>query len=60
VFGRVGARPLDAAEQRRLYLHPSAGLWEVIDGQRDYNLPPHQREAELARQLEEFYRARRR
>jgi hypothetical protein len=59
VFGRVGARPLNAAEQRRLYLHPAAGLWRVIDGERNYNLPPEHREADLARQLEQLYNARR-
>ena len=32
VFGRVGARPLNVEEQRRMYLHPLRGLWRVFDG----------------------------
>ncbi len=34
VFGRVGARPLNAAEQRRLYLHDGR-IWKVSDDPRD-------------------------
>jgi hypothetical protein len=34
VFGRIGARPLGAAEQRRLYLHEGAP-WTVSDDPRD-------------------------
>jgi hypothetical protein len=35
VFGRVGARPLNAAEQRRLYLRPDGGLWQFGDDPED-------------------------
>jgi hypothetical protein len=38
VFGRIGARPLSLAEQRRLYLH-NGGLWYVSDDPRDYPAP---------------------
>jgi hypothetical protein len=31
VFGRVGARPLNAAEQRRLFLRPGGSLYQVSD-----------------------------
>ena len=31
VFGRVGARPLSGAEQRKLYLRPDGGLWVFDD-----------------------------
>jgi hypothetical protein len=58
VFGRVGARPLDAEDQRRLYLHGARGPWRVFDGERNFNLPPHQRENDLARQLEAYYNMR--
>jgi len=34
VFGRVGARPLDAAEQRKMYLH-NGRVWKVSDDPRD-------------------------
>jgi hypothetical protein len=30
VFGRVGARPLNAEEQRKMYLH-NGGVWKVSD-----------------------------
>jgi hypothetical protein len=38
VFGRVGARPLNAEEQRRLYLR-SGQLWTVSDNPKDYPAP---------------------
>jgi hypothetical protein len=38
VFGRVGARPLNAAEQRKLYLH-GGQLWRVSDDPADYPPP---------------------
>jgi hypothetical protein len=34
VFGRVGARPLNAAEQRRIYIHNNR-VWTVSDDPRD-------------------------
>jgi hypothetical protein len=34
VFGRVGARPLNAQEQRRMYIHDGA-IWKVSDDPRD-------------------------
>jgi hypothetical protein len=37
VFGRIGARPLNAEEQRRLYLHNGA-LWTVSDEPKDYQM----------------------
>jgi hypothetical protein len=41
VFGRVGARPLNALEQRRMYVH-NARIWKVSDDPRDpiYRLAP--------------------
>jgi hypothetical protein len=39
VFGRIGARPLNAEEQQRLYLR-NGRLWTVSDDPRDYG-PPH-------------------
>jgi hypothetical protein len=35
VFGRVGARPFTAEEQRKLYLRPGGGLWLFGDDPRD-------------------------
>jgi hypothetical protein len=35
VFGRVGARPLNLEEQRRLYLHGER-IWKVTDDPRDW------------------------
>ena len=34
VFGRVGARPLNLEEQRKLYLH-NGKVWTVSDDPRD-------------------------
>jgi hypothetical protein len=41
VFGRIGARPLNLAEQHRLYLRPDGSVWRVSDDPRDplYGLP---------------------
>ena len=41
VFGRVGARPLNLEEQRRMYLH-NGQVWKVSDDPRDsaYQLSP--------------------
>jgi len=57
VFGRVGARPLNLEEQRRMYMSPTgAGVYRVIDGVRDYGIAdPRRREFELHRELERFY-----
>jgi hypothetical protein len=56
VFGRVGARPLNAEEMRRMYMHPSRGLWRVTDGARDHTIAdPSAREANLIDQLAPFY-----
>ena len=38
VFGRVGARALNAEEQRRLYLHDGQP-WYVSDDPTDYGSP---------------------
>ena len=56
VFGRVGARPLNLAEQRKLYLQPSGLLWRVVDPQRDWTIEDSaERESLLRRQLRQFY-----
>ena len=56
VFGRVGARPFNADEMRRLYLHGARGLWRVIDGVRDYAIAdPAAREANLVDHLQAVY-----
>jgi len=41
VFGRVGARPLNAEEQRKMYVH-NGRIWKVSDDPRDliYQLTP--------------------
>jgi hypothetical protein len=44
VFGRVGARPLNLAEQQKLYLH-NGKLWTVTDDPRDRSVFPAPREA---------------
>ena len=36
VFGRVGARPLNLDEQRRMYMH-NGKLWTVTDNPADYD-----------------------
>jgi hypothetical protein len=38
VFGRVGARPLNAEEQKRLYLR-NGSVWKVSDDPDDYPDP---------------------
>jgi hypothetical protein len=42
VFGRIGARPLDLAEQRKLYMRPDGRVWETSDNPWDevYIHPP--------------------
>ena len=47
VFGRVGARPLNLAEQQKLDLRPDGRVWNVQDVQRDFQiLDPREREEE--------------
>ena len=57
VFGRVGARPLNLEEQRRLYLGPDGRtLYKVLDGVRDYGINGRRpREIDLHRKLEQYY-----
>jgi len=56
VFGRVGARPLSAAEQRRMYITPEGRLWRVRELTRDFSVAdPRRREIELHRRIEAFY-----
>jgi hypothetical protein len=56
VFGRIGARPLNAEEQRRMYCHPALGLWRVIDGVRNYSITDAMaRETDLIDQLRTWY-----
>ena len=35
VFGRVGARPLNATEQRKMYLAPNGEVWQFPDEPKD-------------------------
>lgn len=39
VFGRVGARPFNFEEQRKLFWHPVKGLWTVSDDPKDFPRP---------------------
>ena len=56
VFGRVGARPLNLPEQRRMYVRSDGRVWKVADPRRDFTIAsPRLREFELTRQIEEFY-----
>jgi len=56
VFGRVGARPFNAEEMLRMYMHPKQGLWKVWDAKRNFDITdPREREVELKKQLENFY-----
>lgn len=56
VFGRVGARPLNLAEQRKLYLRAAGSPWTVVDPQRDWTIDDSaERELELQQQLQQFY-----
>jgi hypothetical protein len=50
VFGRVGARPLNLEEQRRMYLH-NGQIWKVSDDPRDsvYLFLPSGRAASIGR-----------
>jgi hypothetical protein len=58
VFGRVGARPLNLEEQRRLYMRPGGRVWTVTDGVRDHTIAdPKQREQSLLNSLRAFYPA---
>ena len=57
VFGRIGARPLNLEDQRRMYSRPDGQLYRVIDGQRDYNIQDrYDREWALQQLLRQFYR----
>lgn len=53
VFGRVGARPLNLAEQQKLYWR-NGSIWTVDDPRRNYALPPQQRERKLHQEIEEL------
>ncbi len=56
VFGRVGARPLNYEEQRKLWQRPDGRVWTVEDGKRDFNIrDPKQREWKLLESLRAFY-----
>jgi hypothetical protein len=56
VFGRVGARPLDYDEQRRLLIGPNGQVYPVTDGWRDFRIEDRHRREELLRlQLESDY-----
>ncbi|MCY2966142.1 MAG: hypothetical protein NT069_21350, partial [Planctomycetota bacterium] len=56
VFGRVGARPFNLDEQRRLYMRYDGEVWKVFDGKRDYSIADErQREIDLHHQLECYY-----
>lgn len=56
VFGRVGARPLNLAEQRKLYLQAGGRPWTVVDPRRDWTIEDAvDRELQLQRQLQQFY-----
>lgn len=57
VFGRVGARPLNLEEQRRLYLGPDGRTpYKVLDAVRDYGINGRRpREIDLHRKLEQYY-----
>ncbi|MCA8995831.1 MAG: hypothetical protein KDA80_02570, partial [Planctomycetaceae bacterium] len=57
VFGRVGARPLNFEEQRRLYIGPDLNTpYFVEDVQRDWTIAnPQDRESRVHRDLEQFY-----
>ena len=58
VLGRVGARPLNLEEQRKLYWRPNGQLWTVFDGQRDFGIPDlKQREQALLNSLRSFFPA---
>lgn len=57
VFGRIGAGPLSAADQRRMYLRPDQQVWKVRDIQRNWQIGDWRREEDLVQQLEQFYGA---
>jgi len=40
VFGRVGARPLNGAEQHKMYLRPDGRPWMVSDEPKNYIKKP--------------------
>ncbi|MFM8288270.1 MAG: hypothetical protein ACKOGA_16375, partial [Planctomycetaceae bacterium] len=56
VFGRVGARPFNLDEARRMYLRYDGQVWKVFDGQRNLAIADARaQEVDLHRQLETFY-----
>lgn len=56
VFGRIGARPLNLAEQQKMYLRPDGAVWQVSDVKRDFGIAdPIKREQDFARRLAEAY-----
>ncbi len=56
VFGRVGARPLNLAEQQKLYMRPDGSVWDVQDVQRDFQIAdPRDREHDYAKRLADAY-----
>jgi hypothetical protein len=56
VFGRVGARPLDYFEQRKLYLRPDGSPYKLWDVPRDHTIAdPRAREEDLLRRLQNVY-----
>jgi hypothetical protein len=65
VFGRVGARPLNRAEQQQLYLMPGTGNgpgehsptpWKVRTPKRDFSIRnSRKREIDLHMKVEDFY-----
>ena len=56
VFGRVGARPFNLDEARRMYLRYDGQVWKVFDGQRNLAITDARaQEVDLHRQLETFY-----
>jgi hypothetical protein len=56
VFGRVGARPLSLADQKKMYLRPNGSPWTVFDPVRDWTInDPRKREIRLHYQIDQFY-----
>lgn len=56
VFGRVGARPMNKAEQEELYRHKDGRVWKVHDPKRDWKIDDdRKREIQLHLQIEKLY-----
>jgi hypothetical protein len=47
VFGRIGARPLNLDEQRKMYLRPDGTVWRTSDSPWDDEIYAHPPQAEL-------------